>query len=49
MRPENLQDYLNWYVYLFRAKRDDEMWPKLERVVRHLVMTDATYRRTGGL
>lgn len=49
MRPENLQDYLNWYVYLFRVKRDDETWPKLERVVRHLVMTDATYRRSRGV
>ena len=48
MRPEHLQDYLNWYVYLFRVKRDDERWPKLERVVRHLVMTDATYRRSRG-
>ena len=27
MRPEHLQDYLNWYVYLFRVKRDDERWP----------------------
>lgn len=49
MRPENLQDYLDWYVYLFRVKRDDETWPKLERVVRHLVMTDATYRRSRGV
>lgn len=46
MRPEHLQDYLNWYVYPFRVKRDDERWPKLERVVRHLVMTNATYRRS---
>ena len=39
MRPEHLQDYLDWCVYLFRVKRDDERWPKLERVLRRLVMT----------
>lgn len=49
MRPENLQDYLDWHVHLFRVKRDDETWPKLERAVRHLVMTDATYRRSRGV
>ena len=31
-----LQSYLNWYAYLFRVKRDDEKWPKVERVLRHL-------------
>lgn len=45
MDPENLQSYLNLYVYLFRVKRDDERWPKIARVVRHLLMTDATFRR----
>lgn len=46
MRPEYLQDYLNWYVCPFRVKRDDKRWPNLERVVRHLVTTNATYRRS---
>ena len=32
----------------FRVKRDNERWPKLERVVRRLVMTDASYRRSRG-
>lgn len=48
MRPEYLQDYLNWYVCPFRVKRDDERWPNLERVVRHLVTTNTTYRRSRG-
>lgn len=48
MRPEHLQDYLDWCVNLFRVKRDNERWPKLERVVRRLVMTDASYRRSRG-
>jgi transposase-like protein len=45
MKPKNLQSYLNWFVYLFRLRRDNEKWPKVERVVRHLMMTDARYRR----
>lgn len=44
MDPDNLQSYLNLYVYLFRVKRDDERWPKIARVVRHLLMTDARFR-----
>ena len=45
MRMENLQSYLNWFVYLFRIKRDDEKYPKVERVIRHLLLTDAQYVR----
>lgn len=44
MDPAILQSYLNLCVYLFRVKRDDEKWPKLERVVRHLLMTDPRFR-----
>ena len=44
MDPDNLQSYLNLYVYLFRVKRDDERWPKLARVVRHLLISDARFR-----
>ena len=44
MDPKNLQSYLNLYVYLFRVKRDGERWPKIARVVRHLLMTDARFR-----
>ena len=44
MKPANLQEYLDWYVYLFRVRRDDERWPKTARVLRHLMLTDARYR-----
>jgi transposase-like protein len=44
MKPENLQSYLNWFVYLFRVRRDKEKWPKVERVIRHLMLADATFR-----
>ena len=44
MDPDKLQSYLNVYVYLFRVKRDDERWPKIARVVRHLFATDARFR-----
>ncbi len=39
-----LQSYLNWYAYLYRVKRDDEKWAKVERVLRHLFMADASFR-----
>ena len=39
----NLQEYLDWYVYLFRVRRT-ERWPKTARVLRHLMLTDARYR-----
>lgn len=45
MDPENLQSYLNPYVYFFRVERDDERWPKIARVVRHLLMAEARFRR----
>jgi hypothetical protein len=44
MNPENLQSYLNWFVYLFRVRRDKEKWPKVERVVRHLMLAETTFR-----
>ena len=44
MDPANLQSYLNWYVYLFRVRQAKGRWPETARVVRHLMMTDATYR-----
>lgn len=44
MDPANMQSYLDLYVYFFRVKRDDEKWPKIARVVRHLVMTEARFR-----
>lgn len=44
MGMENLQSYLNWYVYLFRVNRARDKWPRTARVVRHLLMSDARYR-----
>jgi transposase-like protein len=49
MKAENLQSYLNWYIYLFKVTRDKEKWPKVERVVRHLMLADATFRRSKGI
>ncbi|WP_050340945.1 IS1595 family transposase [Olsenella sp. oral taxon 807] len=43
MDPKNLQSYLNWYVYLFRVNQARDRWPETERVVRHLLMTDARF------
>ena len=44
MKKANLQSYLNWFAYLFRVKRDEDKWPKTERVIRHLLITDARFR-----
>lgn len=48
MKRENLQSYLNWFAYAFRVKRDKERWPETARVVRHLLITDASYRSLRG-
>lgn len=45
MGPENLQSYLDPYVYFFRVERDDERWPKIARAVRHLLMAEVRSRR----
>ncbi len=44
MKKSNLQSYLNWFVYLFRVRRDEGKWPKTARVLRHLLMSDSRYR-----
>lgn len=44
MKKENLGSYLNWFVYLFRVRRDEGKWPKTARVLRHLLMSDSHYR-----
>ena len=41
MDINNLQSYLNWFIYLQRCKRDNEKWPKTTRILRHLVLTNA--------
>lgn len=45
MKSENLQAYLDWFVYLHRVHRDEEKWPVEERVVRHLALANSTYLR----
>lgn len=45
MKSANLQSYLNWFVYLFRAHRDEEKWPAEERVVRHLALSEGIHLR----
>ncbi|MBR3327744.1 MAG: IS1595 family transposase [Atopobiaceae bacterium] len=45
MRSENLQAYLDWFVYLHRVHRDGKRWPVEERVVRHLALSNSTYLR----
>lgn len=45
MKSENLQAYLDWFVYLHRVHRDEGKWPVEERVVRHLALSNSTYLR----
>lgn len=45
MRMDNLQSYLNWFVYLFRVKGAVDRWPKISRILRHLILTDVQYKR----
>lgn len=45
MRKENLQSYLNWFVYLLRVKNSTNKWPKLERILRHLILNEGTFTK----
>ena len=45
MDINNLQSYLNWFIYLQRCKRDNEKWPKTERILRHLILTNKRLTR----
>ena len=44
MSPRKHQAYLDWYVYLFRIDQTSDRWDPTARVVRHILMADATYR-----
>ena len=48
MEVDNLQSYLNWFIYLQRCKRDDETWPKTTRILRHLLLERTKYTRKNG-
>ena len=45
MKSDNLQAYLDWFIYLHRVHRDEEKWPVEERVVRHLALSNCIYLR----
>lgn len=45
MEVVNLQSYLNWFIYLHRCKRDNEKWPKANRILFHLVLERVKFRR----
>lgn len=44
MPMPNMQSYLNWHVYLFRVSQARDRWPETARVVRHMMMSDASFR-----
>lgn len=45
MRKEYLQSYLNWFAYMFRVNGALDQWPKIERILRHLILTNAKFTR----
>lgn len=45
--PRNLPAYLDLYVYILRINQARDRWNPTERVVRHILMADATYRSLG--
>lgn len=45
MKAENLQSYLDWFIYLHQVHQEEEIWPVEERVVRHLALSDSVYLR----
>lgn len=45
MRPEYLQQYLDWFVYVFRVKQEQEKWPKTGRLIRHMLLSETTWTR----
>lgn len=46
MNQNNLQSYLNWFVYLFRVKNNSENFPPIERIIRHLILDNSKMPRT---
>ena len=45
MKLRYLDEYLNWYVYLFKVKKDLEKYPAVKGVIRHLFFTDSRLTR----
>ena len=49
MSHRNLQAYLDWHVCLFRVNQARDRWDPTARVLRHILMADATYLILGWL
>ena len=47
MSPRNLQAYLDWYAWRFRVNQARDRWDPTARVVRHILMADASYHSLG--
>ena len=45
MDINNLQSYLNWFIYIHRVNNYDYKWPKTDRILRHLVLTRTRFTR----
>ena len=45
MRVENLQPYLNLFIYLQRVKKQQGKWEKSSRIMRHLLLNDSKFTR----
>ena len=45
MNINNLQSYLNWFIYLQRVKAAEDIWPKNERILRHLILSSDKFKR----
>ena len=45
MDINNLQSYLNWFIYLQRVKANDDKYPKNERILRHLLLSNVRFTR----
>lgn len=45
MSTEYMPSYLNWFVYLYRVKSAKEKWPTIPRILRHLILTETTFKR----
>lgn len=44
MSHRNPQANLDWYVYLFMVNQTRDGWGSTARVMRNILMSDATYR-----
>lgn len=45
MDINNLQSYLNWFIYIHRVNEYKDKWPKTTRILRHLLLTRVKFAR----